>query len=168
MKRIFVIYTLFFAVFYLTVQAQTKDDARFVVDDSKTTPQTILNPKLPTFFIIGDSTLRSDAPMRGWGQELGQFFNQAKINVVNRAIGGRSSRTFQYEGRWDKNLAELKKGDFVIIPKVTIKSDEPIFLDGMTYDDLKSQFAIPVYDVDTNGLIEMLKSEPLRKQAWRR
>ena len=90
-------------------------DARPVVDDSKTTPQTALNPKLPTFYIVGDSTLRSDAPLRGWGQEMAQFFNQDKINVVNRAIGGRSSRTFQYEGRWDKILSELKKGDFVII-----------------------------------------------------
>ena len=47
-------------------------------------------------------------------------------------------------------------GDFAVIPKVTIKSDEPIFLDGMTYDDLKSQFDVPVYDLDTNGLIAML------------
>ena len=52
------------------------------------------------------------------------------------------------------------KGDFAIIPRVTIKSDEPIFLDGMTYEDVKSQFTVPVYDVDTNGLIAMLKSEP--------
>ena len=51
----------------------------------------------------------------GWGQELAQFFDLSKINVVNRAIGGRSSRTFQYEGRWDMVLAEMKKGDFVII-----------------------------------------------------
>lgn len=95
--------------------AQTKDDARPVVDDSKETPDKVLNPKLPTLYIVGDSTLKSNAPLRGWGQELGQFFDPAKINVVNRAIGGRSSRTFQYEGRWDKVLAELKTGDFVII-----------------------------------------------------
>jgi len=98
-----------------TIFAQTKDDARPIVDDSKDTPEKILNPKLPTLFIVGDSTLKSGAPLRGWGQELGQFFDQNKINVVNRAIGGRSSRTFQYEGRWDKVLAELKAGDFVII-----------------------------------------------------
>lgn len=90
-------------------------DARPVVDDSKETPDKILNPKLPTLFIVGDSTLKSNAPLRGWGQELAQFFDPNKINVVNRAIGGRSSRTFQNEGRWDKVLAELKKGDFVII-----------------------------------------------------
>lgn len=47
-------------------------------------------------------------------------------------------------------------GDFVTIPKVTIKSDEPIFLDGMTYDELKGQFPVPIYDVDTNGLIDLL------------
>lgn len=95
--------------------AQVKDDARPVVDDSRTTPAGVRDPKLPTLWIVGDSTLNSNAPMRGWGQELGQFFDQTKINVVNRAIGGRSSRTFQYEGRWDKVLAELKKGDFVLI-----------------------------------------------------
>jgi lysophospholipase L1-like esterase len=90
-------------------------DSRPVVDDSKTTPDKALNPKLPTLYIVGDSTLKSDAPLRGWGQELGQFFDPNKLNVVNRAIGGRSSRTFQNEGRWDKLLAELKPGDFVII-----------------------------------------------------
>jgi lysophospholipase L1-like esterase len=64
---------------------------------------------------VGDSTLNSNAPLRGWGQELAQFFDLNKINVVNRAIGGRSSRTFQYEGRWDKIMSEIKKGDFVIL-----------------------------------------------------
>ncbi len=99
----------------LIVSAQIKDDVRPVVDDSKTTPLRVRDPKLPTLFVVGDSTLNSNAPMRGWGQELAQFFDLSKINVVNRAIGGRSSRTFQNEGRWDRVLAELKMGDFVII-----------------------------------------------------
>lgn len=105
---------LFLFGFALT-KAQTKDDVRPVVDDSKETPDKVLNPKLPTLYIVGDSTLKSNAPLRGWGQELGQFFDDSKVNVVNRAIGGRSSRTFINEGRWEKVLAELKKGDFVII-----------------------------------------------------
>jgi len=108
-------------VFFLTAPsfipafAQVKDDPRPVVDDSRTTPAQVRDPKLPTLWIVGDSTLNSNAPLRGWGQELAQFFDLTKINVVNRAIGGRSSRTFQYEGRWDKLLSELKKGDFVIL-----------------------------------------------------
>src|SRR3954453_2242717 len=90
-------------------------DQRPVVDDSKTTAEKPIDPKLPTLYIVGDSTVKSDAPLRSWGQELAQFFDLKKINVVNRAIGGRSSRTFQNEGRWDKVLADLKPGDFVLI-----------------------------------------------------
>ena len=90
-------------------------DQRPVVDDSKTAAEKAIDPNLPTLYIVGDSTVKSDAPLRGWGQELAQFFDLKKINVVNRAIGGRSSRTFQNEGRWDKILAELKAGDFVLI-----------------------------------------------------
>jgi putative radical SAM enzyme (TIGR03279 family) len=48
------------------------------------------------------------------------------------------------------------EGDFAVIPKHTIKSDEPIFLDGTTFDDLKSQFDVPVYDLDISGLIALL------------
>lgn len=70
---------------------------------------------LPALFIVGDSTARSNAPLRGWGDEIGAFFDPARIRVVNRAIGGRSTRTFQSEGRWDKVLAELRPGDFVLI-----------------------------------------------------
>ena len=47
-------------------------------------------------------------------------------------------------------------GDFVVIPKSTIKSDEPIFLDGMTYDELKRQFPVPIYDLDTRDLLGFL------------
>ena len=47
-------------------------------------------------------------------------------------------------------------GDFVIIPKHTIKSDEPILLDGMTFDDLKSKFDVPIYDLDVQDLIDKI------------
>ena len=92
------------------------DDARPVVDPATLKPDAVpINPALPTLFVVGDSTARSNDPLRGWGSEVGQFFDPAKINVVNRAIGGRSSRTFITEGRWDKVLAEMKGGDFVLV-----------------------------------------------------
>lgn len=78
--------------------------------------QTPINPKLPTLFIIGDSTVRnSTAGQQGWGDPIAVYFDRTKINVVNRAIGGRSSRTFQTEGRWDQILADMKRGDFVLM-----------------------------------------------------
>ena len=50
------------------------------------------------------------------------------------------------------------KGDFVVIPKSTIKSDEPIFIDGMAYDDLKAEFKVPVHDADTADFIKILSN----------
>ena len=71
---------------------------------------------LPTLWIIGDSTVRTTTNgMMGWGDAVGPFFDPAKINLVNRAVGGRSTRTFLTEGRWDKVLAQLRPGDVVLM-----------------------------------------------------
>ena len=74
----------------------------------------------PVLYIIGDSTVRNgDGTGKngqwGWGNFIADYFETTKISVQNLAIGGRSSRTFITEGRWDKILAVLKKGDFVLI-----------------------------------------------------
>ena len=95
--------------------AHAADDPRPVVDDSHTPQQHKARADLPTLYVVGDSTANSNAPLRGWGSEIGAFFDPAKINVVNRAIGGRSSRTFMTEGRWAKVLADLRPGDVVLI-----------------------------------------------------
>ena len=49
---------------------------------------------LPTLWIAGDSTVRNVGVHRGWGQDIGGFLDPEKVQVQNRAIGGRSSRTF--------------------------------------------------------------------------
>lgn len=78
--------------------------------------QTVFNPKLPSLFIVGDSTANNNANgARGWGDPFIAYFDASKINVLNRARAGRSSRTFITEGLWDKALAEMKPGDFVLI-----------------------------------------------------
>ena len=70
----------------------------------------------PTLFIIDDSTVKNSTEgQQGWGDPLAELFDSTKIKVVNRARGGRSSRTFQTEGLWDQVLAELKPGDFVLM-----------------------------------------------------
>jgi lysophospholipase L1-like esterase len=75
-----------------------------------------INPKLPTIFVVGDSTANNHANGGlGWGDPFINYFDTSKVNVVNRARGGRSSRTFITEGLWDKVLREMKKGDFVLI-----------------------------------------------------
>jgi lysophospholipase L1-like esterase len=78
------------------------------------------NPDLPTLFLIGDSTVRNGRGdgshgQWGWGEPLVEYFDPAKINVVNRAVGGLSSRTYLTQGHWDRVLAMLKPGDFVMM-----------------------------------------------------
>ena len=73
-----------------------------------------LNPSLPSVFIVGDSTARNQADL-GWGDHFAHYFDNTRINVANRAHAGRSSRTFINEGSWDKVLAEMKPGDFVLL-----------------------------------------------------
>ncbi|HZT82620.1 MAG TPA: rhamnogalacturonan acetylesterase [Gemmataceae bacterium] len=70
----------------------------------------------PTLFIVGDSTVKNGTKgQQGWGEPIAALFDATRIKVENRAIGGRSSRTFQTEGRWDKLLAAARPGDFVLI-----------------------------------------------------
>jgi lysophospholipase L1-like esterase len=78
------------------------------------------NPDLPTLFLIGDSTVRNGHGdgangQWGWGEPIVEYFDPAKINVVNRAVGGLSSRTYLTQGHWDRVLAMLKPGDFVMM-----------------------------------------------------
>jgi rhamnogalacturonan acetylesterase len=73
-----------------------------------------LNPALPTIFIVGDSTARNGADL-GWGDHFAPLFDLTKVNIANRAVAGRSSRTYINEGRWDKTLSEMKPGDYVLL-----------------------------------------------------
>ena len=69
-------------------------------------------------FIAGDSTAQTNkpesGPTRGWGQYLSEFLTE-DVKVSNQAIGGRSTSSFIREGRWEKLMAEISAGDWVLI-----------------------------------------------------
>ncbi len=74
------------------------------------------NRAFPMLFIVGDSTVHNPGRgERGWGDVIGKYFDTNKIRVENHALGGRSSRTFQTQGWWDKVLAAAKPGDFLLV-----------------------------------------------------
>ena len=78
------------------------------------------DPSLPTLFLIGDSTVRNGRGdgannQLGWGEPVVAYFDPGKINVVNRAVGGLSSRTYLTQGHWARVLAMLRRGDFVMM-----------------------------------------------------
>jgi lysophospholipase L1-like esterase len=71
---------------------------------------------LPTIFLIGDSTVNNSTKgLQGWGAPLPAFFDTNKVIILNRARGGRSSRTYFTEGLWDQVRQQLKPGDFVLM-----------------------------------------------------
>lgn len=101
--------------------------ASLVVDGLKAMPKFKLtrvlleNPKVvfpvkKHIFIIGDSTVANgNDSIVGWGRELPAFFDTSRVVILNKARGGRSSRTFLNEGLWNEILPQLRKGDFVLM-----------------------------------------------------
>ncbi|MFT3844908.1 MAG: rhamnogalacturonan acetylesterase [Lacibacter sp.] len=76
----------------------------------------IMKVEKPTLYLIGDSTVRNtNRPQCGWGEMIGELFDTAQISISNQAMAGRSTRTFIKEGRWDKVMSTIKKGDYLIM-----------------------------------------------------
>ncbi len=69
-------------------------------------------------FVASDSTAQTyrenAAPQAGWGQMLHMFFDDS-VTIENRAMAGRSLKSFFNEGRWGGILNDAKAGDYVII-----------------------------------------------------
>lgn len=81
------------------------------------------------------------------------------LAVPNTYFGGDVSVAGLLTGQDLLAVKDQIVGDFVTIPKITIKSDEPIFLDGMKFEDLQKQFPVPVIPVDNEILISMLEQK---------
>lgn len=70
-------------------------------------------------FMVGDSTMADKteleiSPERGWGQLFPTYLTD-KIVVENHAMNGRSTKSFQDEGRWAEVLKRMQKGDILIL-----------------------------------------------------
>lgn len=70
----------------------------------------------PTIYTCGDSTMAklgaANGLTDGWGQYLG---NYTTIPVVNKAIAGRSARSYWEEGRFQAVADLVQTGDIVVI-----------------------------------------------------
>ncbi|MBS7229678.1 rhamnogalacturonan acetylesterase [Flavobacterium psychroterrae] len=79
-------------------------------------PEIVL-PKKKKVYLIGDSTManNNDVNAVGWGVAFPAYCDTTRIEVINKARGGRSSRTFDHEGLWDEVKNQLQPGDFILI-----------------------------------------------------
>ncbi|RDW67370.1 rhamnogalacturonan acetylesterase RgaE [Aspergillus mulundensis] len=63
-----------------------------------------------TIYLAGDSTMASSTP--GWGDYIA---DSVSIPISNKAIGGRSARSYTREGRFQAIADVLQSGDYVVI-----------------------------------------------------
>jgi putative radical SAM enzyme (TIGR03279 family) len=78
--------------------------------------------------------------------------------VDNNYFGGDVSVAGLLTGSDLVSAREHIAGNFVIIPRSTLKSDEEIMLDGMTLRELTEKFELPVYPFDLKAFEEFLSA----------
>lgn len=99
-----------------------------VVDGIKETRKCKLNQYLLTnptlnfplrkkIWIIGDSTVadNSGGEITGWGKFFPTYVDTNMVQVINKARGGRSSRSFRWEGLWKESLNQMQEGDILLM-----------------------------------------------------
>lgn len=98
-----------------------------------------VDPDQPRLVIAGDSTAANypaaRAPQIGWGQTLA-YFMTAPAQLDNRAVNGRSLRSFLDEGKWQALLDTLRPEDVVLIS----------FGHNDSRDDAPERYADPLTD----------------------
>jgi lysophospholipase L1-like esterase len=121
---------------------------------------------LRRMYVIGDSTAAAYGPERfpltGWAQVLQRYFDPNQLQVVDKAVSGRSSKSYWEEGRWDEVKGTLKKGDYVVVQfghNDAKQKDPKRFTDPETtykqylnryVDDIQAAGAIPILATSIN------------------
>lgn len=102
-------------------------------------------------------------PQTGWGMML-KCGLQPDVEVINRAVGGRSTRTFISEGKWDALLAEARPGDLVLIQfghnDATASRPERYAPAATLYRDNLLRM---IWEARGRGLIPVLVTPPARR-----
>jgi lysophospholipase L1-like esterase len=167
--RLRTVLCLLSSVLCLSALAQVKDTTIAPPPEPVKPIAEVINPALPTLWVASDSTAANGGPnATGWGVPLPDYFDLTKINVVNRARGGRSSRTFITEGLWDKLLEGVKAGDFVLIQfghndAGPVNEDESV-----PREKRRSRGSIPTLGEETQEIdnIVTTKHEVIHSYGW--
>ena len=81
------------------------------------------------------------------------------VAVENEYFGGDVSVAGLLTGGDFIAAREQVRGEFAIIPRVTLKSDEPVMLDGMRFEEVQKRFAVPLYAFDFASLAAAIETE---------
>ncbi|RYD72184.1 MAG: rhamnogalacturonan acetylesterase [Sphingobacteriales bacterium] len=140
-------------------------------------------------YLIGDSTVADYSlennyqqkrfPLMGWGQVFQQFLRKDSLKnlgnlirsdsalVVDKAKGGRSTRTFFSEGRWKEVTDSLQKNDLVLIQfghNDAAKDKPERYVDIPGY---KNFFRMYVRETKAKGAVPILITPVTRNYPWK-
>ena len=114
--------------------------------------------------LVGDSTLaprKENVTLGSWGDALKPSLADGN-GIVNHAVGGRTVRTTKPV--WEKNLAKISKGDFVIIQFGINDAGKKKFVDEAEFKKTMKEFAS---DVLAKGATPVICS-PVANAGWRK
>jgi lysophospholipase L1-like esterase len=120
-----------------------------------------------TVWLAGDSTMAQKQPDKrpetGWGEALQPCFDSSEVRIANRAVNGRSTRSFIAEGRWAAIVDSLRAGDYVLIQFG--HNDEKVGTDRYASpEDYARNLARFVADVRAHGANPVLLTPVVRRR----
>ncbi|OXA72982.1 rhamnogalacturonan acetylesterase [Flavobacterium aquidurense] len=94
------------------LQKSTNSLKNYILKDPK-----ITLPEKKKVYLIGDSTMANNNDLNavGWGVSFPAYCDTTRIEVINKARGGRSTRTFDHEGLWNEVKNQLQPGNYILI-----------------------------------------------------
>lgn len=121
-----------------------------------------------TIYVCGDSTAATyapeNAPITGWGQLLGEFI--PSVNVVNKAVGGRSTKSFMSEGRLVDIEKTIQPGDLLLIQFTHNDTSDLVWRHTDPHTSFAANLEIFVDTARIHGAIPVLLT-PIPRRWWR-
>lgn len=121
-----------------------------------------------TIYVCGDSTAASytpeQAPITGWGQVVGEFL--PGVNVVNKAMGGRSTKSFLADGRLSAIEAAIQPGDLMLIQFTHNDGSDLVWRHTDPFTSFAANLALYVDTARLHGATPVLLT-PIPRRCWR-
>ncbi len=121
-----------------------------------------------TIYVCGDSTAATYAPERapitGWGQVLAEFL--PGVTVDNRAMGGRSTKSFLAEGRLQSIEKTIQPGDLLLIQFTHNDTSDLVWRHTDPHTSFVDNLSIYVDTARIHGAIPVLLT-PIPRRYWR-
>lgn len=117
-------------------------------------------------FLAGDSTCapkaESERPKYGWGEKFAQYLNG--FTVENKAVGGKSTKTFISGGQWAKMLKSVSSG-YVVLIQFGHNDENQTASDGRgtTPDEYRTNLATFISEVKAKGAVPVILTPICRR-----